>query len=181
MTFIFKLFVTLLQNFKAIPSSVENYWTRTLLHTHIHTHTHTHTHTHAHAHTHTRTHAHTHTRTHTYTRNLLIVEMFNTFWPITCLQTRYFFFELTLLSPIFSCFSLALLTFSFILSYFFFSLIIALSSSWLISMSINAWNGKVWILSSLLLPNRRILSCFFFLFLVIVSNFLIIPVVNEKN
>ena len=35
-------------------------------------------------------------------------------------------------------------------------------------------------LLSLLLPNIRILSCFFFLFLVILSNFLIIPVVKEK-
>ena len=36
-------------------------------------------------------------------------------------------------------------------------------------------------LSSLLLANIRILSCFFFLFLVIFSNFLTIPVVREKN
>ena len=35
-------------------------------------------------------------------------------------------------------------------------------------------------LSSLLLTNIRILSSFFFLFLVILSNFLIIPVVKEK-
>ena len=35
-------------------------------------------------------------------------------------------------------------------------------------------------LSSLLLANIRILSCFFFLFLVIFSNFLTIPVVREK-
>ena len=35
-------------------------------------------------------------------------------------------------------------------------------------------------LLSLLLPKIRILSCFFFLFLVIFSNFLIIPVVIEK-
>ena len=33
---------------------------------------------------------------------------------------------------------------------------------------------------SLLLVNKRILSCFFFLFLVIFNNFLIIPVVKEK-
>ena len=32
----------------------------------------------------------------------------------------------------------------------------------------------------LLLSNIRILSCFFFLFLVMLSNFLIIPVVREK-
>ena len=35
-------------------------------------------------------------------------------------------------------------------------------------------------LLSLLLPNIRILSCFFFLFLIMLSNFLIIPVVKEK-
>ena len=35
-------------------------------------------------------------------------------------------------------------------------------------------------LSSLLLAKIRILSCFFFLFLVIFSNFLTIPVVREK-
>ena len=35
-------------------------------------------------------------------------------------------------------------------------------------------------LSSLVLANTRILSCFLFLFLVILSNFLIIPVVREK-
>ena len=34
---------------------------------------------------------------------------------------------------------------------------------------------------SLLLANIRILSNFFFLFLVILSNFVIIPVVREKN
>ena len=47
-------------------------------------------------------------------------------------------------------------------------------------MSINAWDTEVSMLSSLLLANIRILSCFFFLFLVILSNFLIIPVVREK-
>ena len=35
-------------------------------------------------------------------------------------------------------------------------------------------------LLSLLLANIRIFLCFFFLFLVIVSNFLIIPVAGEK-
>ena len=35
-------------------------------------------------------------------------------------------------------------------------------------------------LLSLLLANIKILSCFFFLFLVIFSNFLTIPVVREK-
>ena len=47
-------------------------------------------------------------------------------------------------------------------------------------MSINAWDTKVSILSSLLLANIRILSCFFFLFLVMLSNFFIIPVYREK-
>ena len=47
-------------------------------------------------------------------------------------------------------------------------------------MSINAWDTKVSMLLSLLLANIRILSCFFFLFLVIFSNFLTIPVVREK-
>ena len=47
-------------------------------------------------------------------------------------------------------------------------------------MSINACNTKVSMLLSLLLANIRILSCFFFLFLVIFSNFLTIPVVREK-
>ena len=36
-------------------------------------------------------------------------------------------------------------------------------------------------LFSLLLANIRILSCFFFLFLVMLSNFLSIPVVREKG
>ena len=48
-------------------------------------------------------------------------------------------------------------------------------------MSINACDTNVSILLSLLLANIRILSCFFFLFLVIFSNFLTIPVVREKN
>ena len=39
---------------------------------------------------------------------------------------------------------------------------------------------NVSILLSLLLANIRIFSCFFFLFLVIFNNFLIIPVVKEK-
>ena len=65
-------------------------------------------------------------------------------------------------------------------SLFFFSLIVALNSSWLISMSINAWDSKVSLLSSLLLANIKVLSWFFFLFLVMLSNFLIVPVVREK-
>ena len=36
-------------------------------------------------------------------------------------------------------------------------------------------------LLNLLLANIRLLSCFFFLFLVILSNLLTIPVVREKN
>ena len=47
-------------------------------------------------------------------------------------------------------------------------------------MSINACDINVSMLLSLLLANIRILSCFFFLFLVIFSNFLTIPVVREK-
>ena len=47
-------------------------------------------------------------------------------------------------------------------------------------MSINVWDINVSTLFSLLLANIRILSCFFFLFLVILSNFLAIPVVREK-
>ena len=47
-------------------------------------------------------------------------------------------------------------------------------------MSVNAWDTKVSMLLSLLLANIRILSCFFFLFLVMLNNFLIIPVVREK-
>ena len=47
-------------------------------------------------------------------------------------------------------------------------------------MSINACDIRVSMLLSLLLANIKILSCFFFLFLVIFSNFLTIPVVREK-
>ena len=46
-------------------------------------------------------------------------------------------------------------------------------------MSFRAWDNKVSKLFSLLLANIRILSCFFFLFFVML-NFLIIPVVKEK-
>ena len=101
------------------------------------------------------------------------------------LQTRFFFLTSHYFNPIFLCLSVELrwltfLTFSFILSYFSFSLIIALNSSWLISMSINAWDTNVSMISSLLLANIRISSCFFFFFLVMLSNFLIIPVVREN-
>ena len=47
-------------------------------------------------------------------------------------------------------------------------------------MSINAWGTKVSVLLSLLLANKKILSCFFFQFLVMLSNFMIIPVFKEK-
>ena len=47
-------------------------------------------------------------------------------------------------------------------------------------MSINACDIRVPMLLSLLLANIRILSCFFFLFLVILNNFLTIQVVKEK-
>ena len=47
-------------------------------------------------------------------------------------------------------------------------------------MSISAGDIKVSMPSSLLTANIRILSCFLFLFLVILSNFLIIPVVRKK-
>ena len=47
-------------------------------------------------------------------------------------------------------------------------------------MSVNAWDTKVSMLSSLLLAKIRILSCFFFLFLVILNNLWITPVVREK-
>ena len=48
-------------------------------------------------------------------------------------------------------------------------------------MSIKAWDNKVSMLLSLLLANKRTLSSFFLLFLVILSNFFIIPVVREKT
>ena len=47
-------------------------------------------------------------------------------------------------------------------------------------MSINACDIRVLILLSLLFANIRILSCFFFLFLVTCSSFLTIPVAREK-
>ena len=47
-------------------------------------------------------------------------------------------------------------------------------------MSINACDTKVSMLLSLLLANIRILLCLFFLFFLMLSNFLIIPVVREK-
>ena len=65
----------------------------------------------------------------------LMVQMFNTFNQSHIYKL---FFELTQFSLIFSCFSAELcsptfLTFSFILSYFCFSIINALNSSWLFS------------------------------------------------
>ena len=47
-------------------------------------------------------------------------------------------------------------------------------------MSISASDTKVSMLLSLLLAKIRTLSCFFFSCLVILSNFLIVPVVKEK-
>ena len=47
-------------------------------------------------------------------------------------------------------------------------------------LSINVWDTKVSMLFSLLLANIEILSGFFFLFLLILSNFVIIPVVRGK-
>ena len=47
-------------------------------------------------------------------------------------------------------------------------------------MSINAGDINVSMLFSLLLANIRILSCFLFFFLVILSNFLVIPGIREK-
>ena len=47
-------------------------------------------------------------------------------------------------------------------------------------MLVNACDTKVSMLSRLLLANVRILSCFFFLFHVMLNNFLIITVVREK-
>ena len=47
-------------------------------------------------------------------------------------------------------------------------------------MSINACDIKVSMLLSLLLANIDVLSCFFFLFPLVLSNFLTFPVVREK-
>ena len=47
-------------------------------------------------------------------------------------------------------------------------------------MSMSARDTKVSMLLSSLLANMRILSCFFSLFLVMLNNFLIIPIVREK-
>ena len=47
-------------------------------------------------------------------------------------------------------------------------------------MSINAWGINVSMILNLLLASIRILSYFFFLFLVIFNNFLTIPVVRER-
>ena len=48
-------------------------------------------------------------------------------------------------------------------------------------MSISACDTKILMLLSLLLASIRMLSYFFFLFLVMLSNFLIIPAVKEKT
>ena len=47
-------------------------------------------------------------------------------------------------------------------------------------MSINYWDTKVSMPLSFHLANIRILPCFFFLFLVMLSNFLVISFVREK-
>ena len=47
-------------------------------------------------------------------------------------------------------------------------------------MSISPWDIKFSMLSSLLVAKVRILSCFFVLFLVMLSNFFIIPVVKQS-
>ena len=82
------------------------------------------------------------------------------------LMILYSTFSLLNVTLIFSCLS--------------FSFKIVTNSSWLISMSINAWDINLSMLLSLLLASRRIWSCFYFLFLSIFSNFLTIPVVREK-
>ena len=67
--------------------------------------------------------------------------------------------------------------FFFIFSYLSLSFKIITNSSWLISMSVSAWDTKVSMLLSLLLTNIRILSyfCFcFFLWLVIFLLFLLL-------
>ena len=84
---------------------------------------------------------------------------------INYLQTRYCFWIHIIQSHIFMLFT-DIPHISFHPLIFYFSLIIALNSSWLISMSI------IQIL---------ILSCFFFLFFVMLSNFFIILVVREKT
>ena len=47
-------------------------------------------------------------------------------------------------------------------------------------MPISAWYIKVSVLSNLLLANIRTLSCFLVLFLVMISNYLIIPIFKEE-
>ena len=104
---------------------------------------------------------------------------------INYLQTHFFFFLLFFFYLHYS----ALFSLSFYfrwhsshsLSYFCFSLIIELSSPWLISMSANAWGTKVLMLSSLLLANIKILSCSFFFFLVITNNFLLFLLLKKKR
>ena len=67
---------------------------------------------------------------------------------------------------------------SFFHVFFYFKMVANLS--WLISMSISVWDTRVLMLSSLLLASIRILLWFFFLFLAMLSNFLIISVVSGK-
>ena len=48
-------------------------------------------------------------------------------------------------------------------------------------MPVSAWDTKMSMLLSLLLTSIRILSCFFFLFLVVLNNFFIISVSKENT
>ena len=77
-------------------------------------------------------------------------------------------------------FSFSFLKLSFIFSYWSFFFKIVINYSWIIYMSINAWDINGSIPLSLILDNIIILSRFFFLFLVIFSNFVTIPVVRKK-
>ena len=78
-------------------------------------------------------------------------------------------------------FFILLLKFSFMFSYLSFTFKIVTNSSWVISLSVNACDFRVSVLLSLLLAKIRILSYFFFYFLVVLNNFLAIPVVREKT
>ena len=62
----------------------------------------------------------------------------------------------------------------------FFSLIIAVNSSWLISMPINAWDAKVSMLLSLLSDNTRTYHAFSFCFLLCLVLFLLFLLLGKK-
>ena len=93
-----------------------------------------------------------------------------------------YFFDYIVLNFIVSCFSspFTLTKLYFILSYLYFSFKIIINSSWRISRSFYACDIKVSMLLNLLPASIRIWSGFFFLFLVIFSNFSMIPVDREK-